>query len=144
MLIGRLAEQLAMILSELLIPCPGHRCRRMISHNAEIVHRDLRLKPGNAVVDVEASRNRRHHPASTEAVPFFFQTVRRVDVGFPIWAGRGGLEFEVRGFEVGQGGQVCVHRLRRKPSMWHTQKRETDKVSQKLWYCGKWNAAQPE
>jgi hypothetical protein len=70
-LIGRLAEQLAMILSELLIPCPGHRCRRMINHNAEIVHRDLRLKPGNAVVDVDASRNSRNHPASTGAFPFF-------------------------------------------------------------------------
>jgi hypothetical protein len=36
-LISRLAEQLLMILRELLMPCLGRRCLRTISHNVEIV-----------------------------------------------------------------------------------------------------------
>jgi hypothetical protein len=50
----------------------------------------------------------------------------------PIGAGRRGLESKIKGLEAGQPGQVCHHRFGRKvPSMWHTPKRETDKLSRR-------------
>ena len=73
-LISRLAEQLLMILRELLMPCLGHRCLQTISHNVEMVHRDHRPKSGKTLslmvkrVAIPAAVT-----SSTAVFPFFFR-----------------------------------------------------------------------